>query len=64
VGPVGDIFVANASVTLDGTTRPAVHSGGQFPDTMIVGNKGDRFQLNCKFLFGSPQIIELFGVPG
>ncbi|KAJ7921991.1 laccase 1 [Mycena leptocephala] len=46
VGPVGDIVVANASVTLDGTTRPAVLSGGQFPGTTIVGNKGDRFQLN------------------
>ncbi|KAF7336445.1 Laccase 1 [Mycena sanguinolenta] len=46
VGPVGDILVANASVTLDGTTRPAVLSGGQFPGTTIVGNKGDRFQLN------------------
>ncbi|KAF7336444.1 Multicopper oxidase [Mycena sanguinolenta] len=46
VGPVGDILVANASVTLDGTTRPAVLSGGQFPGTTIIGNKGDRFQLN------------------
>ncbi|KAJ6553014.1 laccase lcc5 [Mycena capillaripes] len=46
VGPVGDIVVANATVTLDGTTRPAVLSGGQFPGTTIVGNKGDRFQLN------------------
>ncbi|KAJ7890146.1 laccase 1 [Mycena olivaceomarginata] len=36
VGPVGDIVVANASVTLDGTTRPAV----------LFWRPGDRFQLN------------------
>ncbi|KAJ6468289.1 laccase 1 [Mycena sanguinolenta] len=50
VGPVGDLVISNATVTLDGTSRVAVLAGGTFPGTLVTGNKGDHFLINVKNL--------------
>ncbi|KAH9911334.1 laccase [Epithele typhae] len=46
VGPVADLTISNADVTPDGHTRAAVVVNNQMPGPLIVGNKGDNFQLN------------------
>lgn len=43
VGPVGEIVITNATVTLDGATRAAVLAGDSFPGPLVKGNKGDNF---------------------
>ncbi|KAJ7895124.1 hypothetical protein B0H13DRAFT_1624522 [Mycena leptocephala] len=45
VGPVGEIVITNATVTLDGATRAAVLAGDSFPGPLVKGNKGDNFLL-------------------
>ncbi|KAF8206979.1 laccase 2 [Mycena galopus ATCC 62051] len=45
VGPVGELLIANATVTLDGTSRAAVLAGGTFPGPLVKGNTGDNFLL-------------------
>ncbi|KAG6907773.1 hypothetical protein DXG01_007486 [Tephrocybe rancida] len=46
IGPVGDLVISNSEVAPDGISRSAVLAGGTFPGPIIVGKKGDRFQLN------------------
>nr|VWO94449.1 Multicopper oxidase [Ganoderma boninense] len=46
IGPVADLTISDADITPDGYTRAAVVMNGQFPGPLIVGNKGDNFQLN------------------
>ncbi|THH32865.1 hypothetical protein EUX98_g1350 [Antrodiella citrinella] len=45
IGPVADLHITNANVSLDGFSRPAVLAGGTFPGALITGNMGDNFQL-------------------
>ncbi|KAG5649822.1 Acyl-coenzyme A oxidase 2 [Sphagnurus paluster] len=51
IGPVADFYVLNADIAPDGFTRSAVLAGSSqtdvsFPGPLVVGKKGDRFQLN------------------
>jgi iron transport multicopper oxidase len=43
IGPVGELVISNATVTLDGSSRAAVLAGNTFPGTLVSGNKGDNF---------------------
>ncbi|KAG5634298.1 Acyl-coenzyme A oxidase 2 [Sphagnurus paluster] len=50
-GPITDMHIVNAEIAPDGFTRSAVLAGStvtnaDFPGPLIVGKKGDRFQLN------------------
>ncbi|KAJ7881101.1 laccase [Mycena olivaceomarginata] len=45
IGPVGELVISNATVTLDGSSRAAVLAGNTFPGTLVSGNKGDNFLL-------------------
>ncbi|KAJ7642929.1 yellow laccase [Mycena rosella] len=46
VGPTADLTLSNGDVAPDGFTRQAVLVNGQAPGPLIVGNKGDEFNLN------------------
>ncbi|KAG6909557.1 Acyl-coenzyme A oxidase 2 [Tephrocybe rancida] len=50
IGPVADLYIANADISPDGFTRSAVLAGtatnASFPGPLITANKGDHFQLN------------------
>ncbi|KAJ6557732.1 laccase [Mycena capillaripes] len=46
VGPTADLTLTNADVSPDGFLRQAVLVNGQVPGPLIVGNKGDEFNLN------------------
>ncbi|KAJ7288878.1 laccase [Mycena rebaudengoi] len=46
VGPKADLTLSNGPVAPDGFTRSAVLVNGQVPGPLIVGNKGDEFNLN------------------
>nr|WGJ61548.1 laccase 7 precursor [Cerrena unicolor] len=46
IGPVSDLNIVNQNITADGFERPTVLAGGTFPGPLIIGNKGDNFQLN------------------
>nr|VWO98767.1 Tetraspanin [Ganoderma boninense] len=46
IGPVTDLTITNAELAPDGFTRPAVAVDGVSPGPLIVGQKGDRFQIN------------------
>ncbi|PIL29720.1 transporter [Ganoderma sinense ZZ0214-1] len=46
IGPIADLTISDADISPDGYTRAAVVMNGQFPGPLIVGNKGDNFQLN------------------
>nr|VWO98855.1 AA_TRNA_LIGASE_II domain-containing protein [Ganoderma boninense] len=46
IGPVTDLTITNADLAPDGFTRPAVAVDGMSPGPLIVGQKGDRFQIN------------------
>ncbi|KAF7375301.1 Laccase lcc5 [Mycena sanguinolenta] len=56
VGPVGDLVISNATVTLDGTSRAAVLAGGTFPGTLVTGNKGDNFLFDKRNKLASTSI--------
>ncbi|KAM5539727.1 hypothetical protein V8D89_006540 [Ganoderma adspersum] len=45
VGTVGDLTVSNKDIAPDGYTRAAVVVNDQFPGPLIMGNKGDQFQI-------------------
>ncbi|KAJ7106687.1 laccase [Mycena epipterygia] len=46
IGPTADITLTNGDVSPDGFTRQAVLVNGQAPGPLIIGNKGDEFNLN------------------
>ncbi|KAJ8087816.1 laccase, multicopper oxidase, benzenediol:oxygen oxidorectuctase [Marasmius tenuissimus] len=46
IGPVADLVITNKDVSPDGFTRGAVVAGDSTIGPLIVGNKGDEFQLN------------------
>nr|QOW95827.1 laccase [Cerrena sp.] len=46
IGPISDLNIVNKNITADGFERPTVLAGGTFPGPLIIGNKGDNFQLN------------------
>ncbi|KAJ7506089.1 laccase [Mycena galericulata] len=46
VGPTGELTLTNGDVAPDGFTRQAVLVNGGSPGPLIVGNKGDEFNLN------------------
>ncbi|KAJ7434461.1 laccase [Mycena latifolia] len=46
VGPTADLTLTNGDIAPDGFTRQAVLVNGQAPGPLIVGNKGDEFNLN------------------
>ncbi|KAJ7439779.1 laccase [Mycena latifolia] len=46
IGPTADLTLTNGDVAPDGFTRQAVLVNGQAPGPLIVGNKGDEFNLN------------------
>ncbi|KAG6907013.1 hypothetical protein DXG01_010916 [Tephrocybe rancida] len=46
IGPVGDLVISNQGIAPDGYLRSATLAGGTFPGPVIVGKKGDRFQIN------------------
>ncbi|KAJ7444487.1 laccase 1 [Mycena latifolia] len=48
VGPVADLRIVNKVISPDGYSRSAVLVDGLIPGPVIVGNKGDRFQINVE----------------
>ncbi|KAJ7105524.1 laccase [Mycena epipterygia] len=46
IGPTADLTLTNGDVAPDGFTRQAVLVNGQAPGPLIIGNKGDEFNLN------------------
>ncbi|KAL0060066.1 laccase, multicopper oxidase, benzenediol:oxygen oxidorectuctase [Marasmius tenuissimus] len=46
IGPVADLTITNKDVSPDGFTRGAVVAGDSTIGPLIVGNKGDEFQIN------------------
>ncbi|KAJ7670600.1 laccase [Mycena polygramma] len=46
IGPTADLTLTNGDVAPDGFTRQAVLVNGQAPGPLIVGNKGDEFNIN------------------
>ncbi|KAJ7831028.1 laccase [Mycena olivaceomarginata] len=46
IGPTADVTLVNAVVSPDGFSRSAVTANGIIPGPLIVGNKGDEFNLN------------------
>ncbi|KAF9255623.1 laccase [Marasmius fiardii PR-910] len=46
IGPVANLTISNGDVSPDGFTRSAVLPGGTHPGPLIVGQKGDTFQIN------------------
>ncbi|KAK0190035.1 laccase lcc5 [Armillaria mellea] len=46
IGPVGDLVISNGKVSPDGFNRYAVLVNSQIDNTLIRGNKGDKFRIN------------------
>ncbi|KAK0231920.1 laccase lcc5 [Armillaria nabsnona] len=46
IGPVGDLVISNGEVSPDGVGRYAVLANSQIDNTLIRGNKGDKFRIN------------------
>ncbi|KAK7030484.1 laccase, multicopper oxidase, benzenediol:oxygen oxidorectuctase [Paramarasmius palmivorus] len=46
IGPVADLVITNEVVAPDGFSREAILAGGSTIGPLIVGTKGDTFQLN------------------
>ncbi|KAG6827442.1 hypothetical protein H0H92_011739, partial [Tricholoma furcatifolium] len=46
IGPVGDLNIINKVIAPDGFVRGSTLAGDTFPGPVIVGNKGDRFQID------------------
>ncbi|KAJ6577581.1 laccase lcc5 [Mycena capillaripes] len=58
VGPIGEIVISNATVTLDGATRAAVLAGQSFPGPLVTGNKGDNFLLTVNNQQFDPTMLQ------
>ncbi|KAK0471426.1 laccase lcc5 [Armillaria novae-zelandiae] len=46
IGPLGDLIISNGEVSPDGFDRYAVLVNSQIDNTLIRGNKGDKFRIN------------------
>ncbi|KAG6854432.1 hypothetical protein C0991_006976 [Blastosporella zonata] len=57
IGPVGNLVISNKEIAPDGFSRPSVLAGSTFPGPVIVGKKGDRFQLNVTNALTDPRML-------
>ncbi|TFK70714.1 Cu-oxidase-domain-containing protein [Pluteus cervinus] len=57
LGPVADLYIANAELAPDGFSRTSVLANAEFPGPLITAVKGDTFKLNVHNKLDDPKFL-------